>query len=71
RMINHSKSQHFISWTDLGTGYVFIFAVCEFSRSIWGLLFKHNNFSLFVRQLIMYGFHKINRTPRAQCTSTN
>ncbi|KAF8637488.1 hypothetical protein AX17_002792 [Amanita inopinata Kibby_2008] len=70
QMINDSKSQHFISWTELGTSFV-VSNVGEFSRSILGAHFKHNNFSSFVRQLNMYGFHKINRTPRAQRTSTD
>lgn len=69
QMINDSKSQHFIAWTELGTSFV-VSNVGEFSRSILGSHFKHNNFSSFVRQLNMYGFHKINRTPRAQRTST-
>ncbi|KAF9224111.1 winged helix DNA-binding domain-containing protein, partial [Gyrodon lividus] len=68
RMINDTKSQHFIAWTELGTSFV-VSNVGEFSRSILGSHFKHNNFSSFVRQLNMYGFHKINRTPRAQRTS--
>lgn len=69
QMINDPKSQHFIAWTELGTSFV-VSNVGEFSRSILGSHFKHNNFSSFVRQLNMYGFHKINRTPRAQRTST-
>ncbi|KAG9313168.1 HSF-type DNA-binding-domain-containing protein [Chiua virens] len=69
-MINDAKSQHFITWTDLGTSFV-VSNVGEFSRSILGSHFKHNNFSSFVRQLNMYGFHKINRTPRAQRTSSS
>ncbi|TEB33251.1 winged helix DNA-binding domain-containing protein [Coprinellus micaceus] len=69
-MINDPKSAHFIAWTELGTSFV-VSNVGEFSRSILGSHFKHNNFSSFVRQLNMYGFHKINRTPRAQRTSTD
>ncbi|KAH0836803.1 HSF-type DNA-binding-domain-containing protein [Lanmaoa asiatica] len=69
-MINDAKSQHFITWTELGTSFV-VTNVSEFSRSILGSHFKHNNFSSFVRQLNMYGFHKINRTPRAQRTSSS
>ncbi|KAF8815393.1 winged helix DNA-binding domain-containing protein [Phlegmacium glaucopus] len=69
-MINDPKSTQFIAWTELGTSFV-VSNVGEFSRSILGSHFKHNNFSSFVRQLNMYGFHKINRTPRAQRTSTD
>ncbi|KAF9512664.1 hypothetical protein BS47DRAFT_1284127, partial [Hydnum rufescens UP504] len=69
-MISDPKSAHFIAWTELGTSFV-VSSVGEFSRSILGSHFKHNNFSSFVRQLNMYGFHKINRTPRAQRTSSD
>ncbi|PCH36448.1 winged helix DNA-binding domain-containing protein, partial [Wolfiporia cocos MD-104 SS10] len=69
-MINDPKSAQFINWTDLGTSFV-VSNVGEFSRTILGSHFKHNNFSSFVRQLNMYGFHKINRTPRAQRTSAD
>ncbi|OCH86530.1 hypothetical protein OBBRIDRAFT_737805 [Obba rivulosa] len=70
QMINDPKSAQFITWTELGTSFV-VQNVGEFSRTILGSHFKHNNFSSFVRQLNMYGFHKINRTPRAQRTSAD
>ncbi|KAH8810571.1 HSF-type DNA-binding-domain-containing protein [Flagelloscypha sp. PMI_526] len=70
RMITDPKSSQYITWTDLGTSFV-VSNVGEFSRTILGSHFKHNNFSSFVRQLNMYGFHKINRTPRAQRTTSD
>ena len=45
RMINDPKSQHFISWTELGASFV-VSNVGEFSRSILGSHFKHNNVRL-------------------------
>lgn len=70
QMIIDPKSAQFISWTELGTSFV-VSNVAEFSRTILGSHFKHNNFSSFVRQLNMYGFHKINRTPRSQRSSSD
>ena len=45
-MINHPKSAEFISWNALGTSFI-VTNVGEFSRSILGAHFKHNNVRLF------------------------
>ncbi|KAG6849473.1 hypothetical protein H0H93_008142 [Arthromyces matolae] len=42
QMINDPKSAHYIAWTELGTSFV-VSNVGEFSRSILGSHFKHNN----------------------------
>ncbi|CAE6470707.1 unnamed protein product [Rhizoctonia solani] len=68
QMINDTKSASFIAWNEHGTSFI-VQNVGEFSRSILGSHFKHSNFSSFVRQLNMYGFHKVNKTPRSQRTS--
>jgi hypothetical protein len=44
-MISDPKSAHFIAWTELGTSFV-VSNVGEFSRSILGSHFKHNNVSI-------------------------
>ena len=44
-MIIDPKSAQFISWTELGTSFV-VSNVAEFSRTILGSHFKHNNVSL-------------------------
>ncbi|KAJ2726149.1 hypothetical protein GGI07_000788 [Coemansia sp. Benny D115] len=66
-MVNDSQYQHLISWNFSGTSFV-VCNIMEFSRELLPKHFKHNNFSSFVRQLNMYGFHKVNKSPRGHRT---
>ncbi|KAJ2416241.1 hypothetical protein GGI10_001100 [Coemansia sp. RSA 2530] len=66
-MVNDNQYQHLISWNFSGTSFV-VCNIMEFSRELLPKHFKHNNFSSFVRQLNMYGFHKVNKSPRGHRT---
>ncbi|KAJ2254094.1 hypothetical protein EV176_007358, partial [Coemansia sp. RSA 451] len=66
-MVNDTQYQHLISWNFSGTSFV-VCNIMEFSRELLPKHFKHNNFSSFVRQLNMYGFHKVNKSPRGHRT---
>ncbi|KAK9458897.1 HSF-type DNA-binding-domain-containing protein [Lipomyces oligophaga] len=57
-MLEDSSIQHLISWTRSNDSFV-VTPNEEFSR-VLSLYFKHTNVSSFVRQLNMYGFHKVN-----------
>ncbi|KAJ1925888.1 hypothetical protein IWQ60_004261 [Tieghemiomyces parasiticus] len=62
-MVNDPTWQHLITWSPQGTSFI----VCDINRLAQDVLskhFKHSNFQSFVRQLNMYGFHKINKSPR-------
>ncbi|PFH45552.1 hypothetical protein AMATHDRAFT_158762, partial [Amanita thiersii Skay4041] len=57
-MVNDPKNADLIRWSDAGDSF-FVLDHERFAREVLGRWFKHQNFSSFVRQLNMYGFHKI------------
>ena len=54
-MVNESL---FIEWNPEGTSFV-VQDQDKFSRLVLPKYFKHSNFTSFIRQLNMYGFHKL------------
>lgn len=57
-LVNASSTDELIRWSDIGDSF-FVFEHERFANDVLPRFFKHRNFSSFVRQLNMYGFHKI------------
>ncbi|KAF8426702.1 hypothetical protein EV426DRAFT_687689 [Tirmania nivea] len=58
QFVNDPKCDHLIRWSPSGTSFL-VLDEDEFSKTLIPDLFKHNNYASFVRQLNMYGFHKV------------
>ncbi|XP_032528175.2 heat shock factor protein 2 isoform X4 [Danaus plexippus] len=58
KLLNDTETNHLISWSPSGKTFV-IKNQADFARELLPLYYKHNNMASFIRQLNMYGFHKI------------
>jgi heat shock transcription factor len=58
KVVEDPTTDGVISWNEYGTGFV-VWQPAEFARDLLPTLFKHCNFSSFVRQLNTYGFRKV------------
>lgn len=57
-MVDDPNTDEFIRWSAAGDTFLVPNHV-RFGEEVLPRFFKHNNFSSFVRQLNMYGFHKV------------
>ncbi|KAG4927856.1 hypothetical protein AAZX31_19G125200 [Glycine max] len=57
-LVEDPATDDVISWNAKGTAFV-VWQPPEFARDLLPTLFKHSNFSSFVRQLNTYGFRKV------------
>ncbi|KAH8117395.1 hypothetical protein DFH11DRAFT_1007948 [Phellopilus nigrolimitatus] len=57
-MVSDSATDSLIRWSDSGDSF-FVLDHERVAHDVLPRWFKHNNFASFVRQLNMYGFHKI------------
>src|SRR5690242_19243992 len=57
-MVNDPLTQQYIRWSNDGGSFL-VFNQEDFAKAVLPKFFKHNNFTSFIRQLNMYGFHKI------------
>nr|UOI87874.1 heat shock factor [Prodiamesa olivacea] len=58
RLVEDAETNDLISWSQDGRSFV-IQNQAKFAKELLPLNYKHNNMASFIRQLNMYGFHKI------------
>ncbi|PHT54510.1 hypothetical protein CQW23_08972 [Capsicum baccatum] len=57
-LVENPATDDIVSWNSDGSAFV-VWQPAEFARDLLPTLFKHSNFSSFVRQLNTYGFRKV------------
>ncbi|KAI0822773.1 hypothetical protein BC628DRAFT_1326322 [Trametes gibbosa] len=57
-IVNDTANEELIRWSEGGDSF-YVLNHEKFAREVLGRWFKHQKFASFVRQLNMYGFHKI------------
>ncbi|CAK5279560.1 unnamed protein product [Mycena citricolor] len=57
-MVNDDRTNNLIEWSPSGDTF-YVYDQEKFAMEVLPRWFKHKNFASFVRQLNMYGFHKI------------
>ncbi|EEB09204.2 transcription factor Hsf1 [Schizosaccharomyces japonicus yFS275] len=57
-MVNEPSTNNLICWSERGDSFL-VLGHEDFAKTVLPRYFKHKNFSSFVRQLNMYGFHKV------------
>ncbi|CAH1729717.1 unnamed protein product [Chironomus riparius] len=58
RLVEEQETNSLISWSQDGKSFI-IQNQAKFAKDLLPLNYKHNNMASFIRQLNMYGFHKI------------
>ncbi|KAK7083261.1 stress-responsive transcription factor hsf1 [Halocaridina rubra] len=58
RLVDDKKTDDLICWTQTGTSFI-IQNQARFAYELLPQYYKHNNMASFIRQLNMYGFHKV------------
>ncbi|XP_052891669.1 putative uncharacterized protein DDB_G0277255 isoform X3 [Anopheles moucheti] len=58
RLVEDNETNDLISWSTDGRSFI-IQNQAQFAKELLPLNYKHNNMASFIRQLNMYGFHKI------------